>query len=380
MTAAVKKQPSVLPRTPDTINGRYSMKKRILFIAMVLAVATVFSLTGATAAAAAETYEVSGWRTTIAFDKGDEQSLRLYTEFGRAPWLMDGKLYCWTLAEQKVIYKTQKYDDVDVSVDISTINPSGKFDSGIYVHANNVSGNLDGATAWNVNLERGADKTTYYLKLHRFENGRYVGAPVEQSGLKLPMNTVHLRVVVKSGMLYAFVNYEKTPRLTYEIGREEGYVGLRNFYSPNYFDNLSIVGEGNARDTALDELLDRAKSVDTATLTADSLHELTQAIAAADEADNQYRAEEAEKRLKNAMDNLVTRQSYETLSALVSEAKQLTNDGGERYTANSWTTLQKVIARCEMLDETSSEQEISYWANRLQIKISDLIVYGGGKL
>lgn len=110
------------------------------------------------------------------------------------------------------------------------------------------------------------------------------------------------------------------------------------------------------------------------------MHELTQAIAAADEADNQYRAEEAEKRLKNAMDNLVTRQSYETLFALVSEAKQLTNDGGERYTANSWTTLQKVIARCEMLDETSSEQEISYWANRLQIKISDLIVYGGGKL
>lgn len=353
------------------------MKRKLIIIAMILALAVGVSLSfldTPVAAVAEESYEVDGWRTDIGFDAGDESKFRLYTEFGRAPWLMDGKIYFWTLAEQKAIYKVRKYDDVDVSVDISTINESGKFDSGIYVHANNIWGDIDNLDGWNVNLERGADKTTYYLKLHHFEEGSYVGSVAEVSGLRLPMNTVHLRVVVKSGMLHAFVNYESTPVLSYEIGSKEGYVGLRNFYSPNYFDNLSIVGEGNEKSSAYDAIIEEASKIDSSNLTADSEQAISDALDAAQNADNQYSLEEAVAALEKAMKEALVKRTAEELSAAIERAEAITD--GEKYTQNTWDSLQAVLNICRSVD-TTDEELVSYWTYRLELKILLLVTYGG---
>lgn len=352
------------------------MKRNNVIITTILVMTAIVSslLLSIPSVFAEESYEVAGWRTTIEFNSGDEKHLQLYTEFDRSPWLMDGKLYFWTLAEQKAIYKDCKYDDVDVSVDISTINESGKFDSGIYVHANNVGGKLDQVDGWNVNLERGADKTTYYLKLHRFENGRYYGCRVEVAGLKLPMNTVNLRVVVKSGVLSAFVDHGQTPVFSYTIGSEEGYVGLRNFYSPNYFDNLSIIGTGNSRDNSSDVTIEDAKKIDSSKLTEQSKNTLDAAIEAAENADNQYSLEKAVAELEKAMKDALVKRTAEDLAAAIKRAEDITD--GSIYTENSWNSLQAVLDICRTVD-IADEEAVSYWTYRLELKILLLVEYGG---
>lgn len=353
------------------------MKRNIVIIAIILVLVVGFSLPFVNPSAeviAEESYEVDGWRLDIGFDDGDEKLLRFYTEFGREPWLMDGRIYFWTLAEQKAIYIEQKYDDVDVSADIYTINESGKFDSGIYVHANNISGALDGATAWEVNLERGPDSKTYILKLHRFENGKYMGYMAEVPELKLPMNKVHLRVVVKSGVLYAFVNHEKSPIMSYEIGSEEGYVGFRNYYSPNYFDNLSIVGKGNERDTSSDVIIEEATNIDGSKLTEDSEKAINEALDRANNADNQYRLEEAIEDLKTAIKNAIEKRSTEELAAAIERAEKIVD--GKIYTQNTWNSLRAVLEIVKTIDLTD-EEVLSYWTNRLELKIDLLVEYGG---
>lgn len=352
------------------------MKRNNVIITTILVMMAVVSslLLSIPSVFAEGSYEVEGWRTTIEFNSEDEKRLQLYTEFDRSPWLMDGKLYFWTLAEQKAIYKDCKYDDVDVSVDISTINESGKFDSGIYVHANNVGGGLDQVNGWNVNLERGADKTTYYLKLHRFDNGRYSGCRVEVSGLKLPMNTVNLRVVVKSGELYAFVDHGQTPVFNYTIGSEEGYVGLRNFYSPNYFDNFSIIGKGNNRDNSSDVIIEDAKQIDLSKLTEESKNTLNNAIEAAENADNQYSLEKAVAELEKAMKDALVKRTAEDLAVAIERAEAITD--GSVYTENSWNSLQAVLGICRTVN-TADEEAVSYWTYRLELKILLLVEYGG---
>lgn len=354
------------------------MKKSIVIIATIFAIVIGFSTLFATCsdvAVASESYEVQGWRTNVAFDDGDEQYLRLYTEFDRAPWIMDGKLYFWTLAEQKAIYKLRQYDDVDVSVDIGTINPAGKFNSGIYVHANDVWGDIDAVNGWAVMLERDADKTSYYLRLHRFADGEWKGCVEEVSGLKIPLNLVNLRVVVKSGMLYAFVDNQTTPVLSYEIGSEVGYVGLRNFYSPNYFDNLSIVGAGNEKDsTESDAIIDEAKGLDLDKLTSESKQQIQDALNSAENADNQYRLEQAVENLRKALKNAVEKRSAEELNAVIEQAQQITD--GSIYTQNSWNSFCAVLEIGKTIDLTD-EEAVSYWTNRLELKIELLVEYGG---
>ena len=355
------------------------MKKIIKFTAILLLIAVALSANVVSAFAQSQ-YEVDGWRTSVSFDSDeDAYKFDFYTEFDKSPWLMDGRLYFWTLAEQKAIYTARQYNDLDVSADFGTINDHGKFDVGFYVHASGAGNPLDQIDAWEVNLERGADDKTFELKLHRFFNYSWAGAKVEVSGLKLPMNTVNLRVVVKSGTLYAFVNYEQTSRISYYIGEASGYVGLRCFYSPNWVDNFAIIGKGNVSDGSLDALLNEAQAIDGDKYTEESRTALNNAINAAENAQGQYRVDEAEKALKEAIDGLMEKQTYQAMAEVISQAKLLENIGGKVYTSNSWRALLMVIERCEAIDENASESEISYWTNRLILKINDLIRYGGAQ-
>ncbi len=353
------------------------MKKRLIIAAMaLLLVASGCSLLSLkpTSVSAVTSYEVAGWRTDISFDAGDEKYFNFYTEFGRSPWLQEGKLYVWNLAEQKAIYNVRKYDDVDVSVDISAISTLGRLDSGIYLHANNVNGNLNGATAWTVNLERNPDNNTGFLKIHRFNGGKYEGCPAMVSGLKLPMDTINLRVVVKSGMMYAFLNRETVPTLTYEIGQEEGYVGLRNYYAPNCFDNLSIVGEGNEKDSSSSTVINETEKFDTDKLTAGSEQAINDALQAAKNAENQYRLEEAIAALKKALNNAVLKRDAEELALAIDKAESITD--GSVYTQNGWKSLCAVLEIGKTVDLTD-EEAVSYWTNQLERKLALLVKYGG---
>ncbi len=331
----------------------------------------------------ADTYAVDGGRLTYNFDDNDLSDFDLYTEFDKKPYAMDGKLYFWVLAEQKAILKNKRYTDVDVNVDIMTINKSGKFDSGIYVQTSSVSNLKDGITAWNVNLERGADQNTYYLKLHRFMGGTYAGCIEEKGGLKLPMNKVHLRVVVKDGMLYAFVNNNSTPTFSHYIGMAAGGVGLRNYYSPNYFDNFTVIGSGNSFNySRLDKLLQQAQDLVKKDLTLSSKTALESAISNAqnlkEQNHTQYDIDDGEKMLEKAIDGALEKRTYAQLQNAIEKAKTIENPNGKIYNKNSWATLQSVIAICQGLREESGEDVISYWTYRLELKTEKLVPYAKG--
>ena len=351
------------------------MKRINKFLALALTVAAVFSMTAVPTVFAEETYKVSGWRKTVTFDSyEDGAQFWLLTEFDKLPSLIDGRLYFWTLAEQKAVFEARTYNDVDVSADFGTINDHGKFDVGFYVHANGFAGAIDHVDGWNVNLERGASDNTFFLKLHRFQNNSWKGAVVTVSGLKLPMNKVHMRVVVKSGILYAFVNHETTPRITYEIGETAGYVGVRCFYSPNWVDNFSVVGYGNGKSFELDEQLNAANNTDTAAYTENTkraLDDAKEALQKADQAEDQYAVEDALKAFKKAEDGAIVKRSKEDFSAALTAAKAIENVG---YTKNSWNSLQAVIAIAETID-ANDEDARSYWTERLESKTALLVKY-----
>lgn len=354
------------------------MKKTLLLAALITSsVALGACLPQQTALAVTDEYFVEGGRYSVDFNEVEDADLfGLYTEFDKLPWIMDGKLYAWTLAEQKVIFENKLYTDVDVSVDISTINPSGKFDSGIYVAASGVGNHIDMITAWNVNVEHGAGGKTMDLKLHRFQNGSWKGAIVEIFSLPYTGDNVHLRVVVKDGMLYAFLNYAEKPTFTYEIGETAGLVGLRNFYSPNYFDNFTVIGEGNEVDfTQMNAYQEQAAAALEKNLADTCIAELNAALALANGATTQSQADAACKALEEALERAVEKNTFDGLTALIAQANEIANENGSVYTENSWASLQAVKSICETLTAESSEYDICYWYSALEARINGLIAF-----
>lgn len=352
------------------------MKKKT---AAILCIAALFAVTGG---ATAETYDmpeeyrVPGGKVVYDFSgENDINDFSLYTEFDKKPAVVDGKIVCWSLAEQKIVYKNAIFSDVDVSVDIGTINKNGKFDAGIYLGiTGETSGKLDGITGYCVNLERTAGETSYRLKLHKFDH-RYEGALAEKSGLILHTNEVRLRAVIKNKVLYAFAGDDSAPKLIYAIGNVTGRVGLRSFYAPDTFDNIEITGAALDVDTAeLSALAERARDL-AGGLTASSRAAVESALAAAEEAisfGSVYEIDEAISLLDVALKNAVVRRDYDTLVQWIAEADEKTNTG-EKYTANSWAAFCKVKDMCKTLTEDSGEDEISYWANRLRLRLDNLI-------
>ncbi len=350
------------------------IKSLLFMLVLLIAITPCVSQQVAAEAYHSTDYAVEGGRMEIDFEnENDYQKFDLYTEFDRKPWQMDGAMYAWSLAEQKMILRDKTYEDVDVSVDISTINADGKFDSGIYVYVSAASGTS--ITGWNVNVEHSASQATMDLKLHRFE-GSWKGIAVEVLGLPYEGDTVHLRVVVKDGVLYAFYNHRTEPTLTYEIGSGSGAVGLRNFYSPNYFDNFTVTGAGNAVQTAeLDAALALAQEEVKKPLAQQSLTELQQAITLAENAVTQAQTDNALLALNKALERSVSLSTFEQLQALLAQVEEIKNPNNAVYTENSWNSFTAVKNICLKLTNEDTEYDISYWYERLERRASELIAF-----
>ena len=170
--------------------------------------------------------------------------------------------------------------------------------------------------------------------------------------------------------------------MTYDFGAPiTGYVGLRSFYSPNWFDNLSIIGEPLAHDTSeLDRLREVAGRIDVSALTQVTADELTDALREAHEAKDegtQYEIDAATERLRAAIKGVTVRRTYAEFVAAVTAARAYTNPDGAVYTVNTWQSLQRVLDWCEQYNEQTDEQTISYWTARIEYKIACLMTYGG---
>ena len=322
-------------------------------------------------------YYVEGGSLVVDFnEQSDENYFDFYTQFDKLPFLMDGQLYGWSLAEQKVILKNYVYKDVEVTVDLSTINECGKIDSGIYIQASSPGHALDNITAWCVNVEHNANSKTFNFKLHRFENNAWMGAKVEVMDLPYISDIIHLRVVVKNGMLYAFLNDVNTPYITYYVGDLSGSVGLRSFYAPNIYDNFKVTGFVHDLDLMyLESLMCIAEEKLVSAGEYCCISELEYALQVSKNASTRKEVEVAEKLLSDAIDKAIEKRSFEELESLLEYCSCISNPNGSVYTSNSFASYIAVRNICMQLDDTDSEYNISYWYHRLQSKIDKLITY-----
>ena len=358
------------------------MKSKLLITALAAVAMALTAFAAPSAAIAAEEYCVDGGRIEIDFDdSADEDLFILHTEFGTMPQIIDGKLAAWPLAEQKMFLEGQWYSDVDVSVEISTINENGKFDAGIYVQGMpRADGTFDGVTAWNVNVEHGAGERTFWLKLHRYVEGNWK-LVLEIPGYHFYKPSVRLRTVVKNGILYAFLYGQDEPEFSYEIGNSYGLVGLRSYYSPNLFDNFCVTGQDNPVDlTKLSALLEQARVQDFDIFTKESSVELREAIEFAEAvvaAPVQKQVDVAVCKLQQALSDLIKAYDFDALQNLIERASSLQNPAYSVYSKNSWDSLMAVTEICKKLTAEDTEQQISYWYGRLELRINALIAYGG---
>ena len=352
------------------------MKRKIIFVLTFICLINTCTFVENSANVQADSYTVSGGKNVYTFENYQAQYFTTYTQFDKKPWIMDGRFYCWSLCEQKIILHSFYFTDCDVSVDVGTVNDNGKFDAGIYVLADNATPNS--IDAINVNVQAAIGSNTYTVNIHKYTTKGYKFIAQSDPVYFSSNGTVRLRVVVKNGMVYAFTDGNKTPRLTYDSDLTYGGIGLRSYYSPNWFDNLEIIGEPfSLNKTEQQELLDQAKAIDMIALTADSAKGLSDAIAQAESATTQYEIDDSVTALKKALDSLSFLRTFDQLTNLISQAKAIINPDGKIYTKNSWKSLQFVINRCEQITD-GDENEISYWANRLQNRIDSLIPYKTG--
>ena len=123
--------------------------------------------------------------------------------------------------------------DLDVSEDLN-------INTGLYVLANNASNSADKIDAINVHIE--GTKAGFTPKIFKFSStngylGNFSNGPqfTSESGI------FNLKVVVKEGYLYVFIDNRETPCISYELTESlSGDVGIRSQYSSSKIDNYTI--------------------------------------------------------------------------------------------------------------------------------------------
>ncbi|MGN1040536.1 MAG: hypothetical protein ACI4QL_03810, partial [Candidatus Fimimonas sp.] len=311
----------------------------------------------------------------VNFDEPSEE-VSVYSEFpDQSVKYLDGKIFAPTLCESKIVYNKHTFKNFEAEVEMSTINPKGKFDSGIYFYGSGFNDKIDGCTAWEVNVEHVAGGTTYALKLHRFENNRWTGVRSEVFGLPYTSDVVRLKIVVNNGILKAYVNGSRS-LLTYGVGNGSGYVGLRNFYAPVAFDNLKITAEEISLNTSeLEKAINQAVSIDESLYTKKTFSALESAVQKASSAlQSQYQSEidRACEQLNAAICGLVKTVSKEEMQKIVSQAKAVV-ENADKYAKNTVSSMEKVLYFAEIAIQNDDVDEMSYWYGILEHKLSRTI-------
>ncbi len=351
------------------------MKRTGILLAAALVLAMPFAVTDTVTA---ETVTVIGGTDKVVFDDSAARDFDFFTEFNQPMYILQNRLYAPVLAESKAIYKNGTYSDVEVSVDISAIVPYGNIDGGIIVQTRGANNAANGLTGWNVNVEHNADATSFALKLHRFENNRWLGAKKEIYNIKYMSDTVHLRVVVKTGVLYAYLDAED-PIFTYNIGAASGKVGLRAYYAPMYFENFSVTSpmilvEPEQLEAKIKELV----GFDYAPYTEDSAQKMKDAVeygkVQLESETSQADIDKAYADILAAEQALIRIKTRADLDELIQTAQAIISDV-HTYTKNSISSLKVVVDKCVAAEDA----DVSYWYQVLEHRIKSAVKYEGGE-
>lgn len=320
----------------------------------------------------ADDYTVSGGKLTYNFDTSTElQNFSLYGEFSTVPYWKDGKVYCRSLEEQKMILNNYTFSEVEITADVITLSNSGKFDGGFYIQASNAGNGMDKINAYSINIEHGVGASTYIVKLHQF-NQAWSGIKVEKAGITLQGNVVKLKAVVKAGTLYVFADDMDNPLFSYAIGTTAGQIGFRSFYSPHAFDNLTIVSPSITLNKAeLESLKTQASNmVASNKYTQNSVTALNSAISLANSANTSEAIENAILALNKALKKALEKKSFAELTTLINQANLITDSS--KYTTDSYASFKAVLTYAKALTSSSAEHDIAHWYNELDLSIKGL--------
>ena len=353
------------------------MKNRLLVLCFCLMM-SIFALSFSSVVKAENQDYISGGTDKVTFSD-DCQSFALYTEFNQPMYYLQNRLYAPSLAESKAVYQGGPFTDVQVEVTITSINKNGLIDSGIYVQASDPGNKINQITAWCVNVERDVNSNYAIIRLHRFLNNSWDGYKC-QATINNVGDSYNLKVVVKSGVLYVYINGGEC-LFNYYIGSNEGMVGLRTYYAPNYFTDFKVTAPSIEFDTSLfEQKIIELENIDSSLYTNDTITALKKEIEAAKILLNtevsQPLMEECFSRLIKAENSLVKLCTKDDLAELV-EIGNAAVSQTDVYTKNSIASLKVVLAECDKALQSDDNQEISYWYQKLEYKLDTLIRYGG---
>lgn len=349
------------------------MKKRIIgifliFSMVLLMLCFVLSINDIEATAEIsnenpKAYVVNGGK--ILYDFASEKQLDdfdLYKVIGSDPLWIEGKIVTVpTTIEQKIIYPTIYYGNIEISVRIAPLIENYTIDGGIYVNASNVNNNLDGISAYCINVEKAAYANAFILKIHKFNHG-YWGSVKEVSNINYNGKYVDLRVSIIDGTMYIFVDNDFVT--TYDFNDSStkytgGAVGLRSFYCSQTFDDFSIIHESIKVNTLdLDELYARFDQLDPNDWLESDYIELKNSVESSrtQTYSSQRIIDDAVSKLIKIFDGLNKKYTSQELSALADKCKKYSID--DFTTENAYYSMQSLINRIENIDK-SDEYKIS---------------------
>lgn len=318
----------------------------------------------------------------IQFDFSSQEDLNLFQYYqsrsGIKPFNNGDRLYTWNMAEQKIILNDYQFTTIYASVKLGQITKGTWMQSGFYVQANNVTNLQDGLSGYNVNIEKDKDRDYYFLRLHFFDDGKWKGI-IKEIVFHNEYDEIELSMSVKDGLLKTCVNNNTNYSFTYNIGTKPGYFGLRSYYSPMYFRDLTIIAPDFNKDyTELEKLLHQIETLDYNVYTVKSITPLInyyQEIIDNDyRNDNQINIDRHVQKINKLLSRLVKKISFEELQKLIEDFSSIENNN--TYTKNSWKSFVYCLEKCQELTSDSSEDEISYWGNMLISRKNELIKYG----
>lgn len=186
-------------------------------------------------------------------------------------------------SETKLISREiEKVDEADINVDISGTN-GNVINSGLYVYAGDVTNESDKIDAYNIQIE---EKTngTYSVSLFNFSKDKgFLGKIADGGTYSLVDNTVHLRVVIKNSLIFAFVDGSDTPCISYAVkNKERGGIGIRSQYCSNKYSNFNVIASSYSDLSELKSLISQVRSMDLSSYTADSVNDLLMLITQAE--------------------------------------------------------------------------------------------------
>lgn len=304
----------------------------------------------------------------------------LYTEMANNGFFVsDGYLYSTGRAECKAILKSPtNLSNFTMEAEFHQLNRLSPLDAGFYVFASSPNNNIDGISAYNVQLEKATKSDVLYVRIHHFNQG-YVGL-VAGITMTVTEQSVKMQVVANNGNLKVYINDGETPVIDYDCTYwKTGQVGFRAFRgSMAKINNFKLYSNDIAVDkTELNSLISQAQSVDRTKYTSQSLQEMDSALSIAKNLSTteQTYVDEAVKNLSTAIKDLVLIDSFDGLTKNISDAEAIIASGEGKYTYNTFNALKQSVERAKLITSSSTETEISEASYSIKRAIDNLIAY-----